>query len=276
MSWPETTQISTPPPRFTSFERAVMWAGAIAGLGVVVWGVHRSRKSTGPSFSPADCSQIGPGGGHLAGFRYVERVTPGADPEQPLPMIVMFHSRGSRPENHAGMFYKALGFPVRVLLPEGPHAIGSNRSWTTQPSRTKEQGAWADELEELGADLAQFIHDAVECRPTIGRPVVAGSSEGGHVAYLMATLYPGMIAGASPVAGYLPESLWDANMAPTIAFHGERDTAVPYARTERYWKTMEAEGAPISYQSFPDVGHSVPSSVGRAWRQALRELVQGS
>lgn len=259
----------------TPLERALLWAGALAGAGVVVWGVRRARGPAQPRLPPADCSRVESGGGHLAGFRYVERVTPGADPESPLPMIVLFHSRGSRPENHAGMFYNSLGFPVRVLLPEGPHEIGKNRSWTTRPSRTKEQDAWADELEDLGTDLARFLHDAVECRPTVGRPVVAGSSEGGHVAYLMATLYPSMVAGSAPVAGYLPESLWDADMAPTIAFHGERDTAVPYARTQRYWETMDAEGAPIRYRSFLDVGHSVPSSVGRAWRDALRELMVG-
>lgn len=216
---------------------------------------------------------VGAREGELAGFRYLERVTLGVDQNAALPMIVLFHSRGSHPENHAGMFYESLGVPVRVILPEGPNPLGSHRSWTKRASRTPDQDAWTDELEDLGEDIAHFLHDAVACRPTVGRPVVTGSSEGGHVAYLMASLYPDMVSGAVAVAGYLPEELWDASMAPTVGLHGTDDTAVPYRRTEQYWKTMEAEGAPITYRSFPGVGHGVPSSVSRAWRDALRSMV---
>lgn len=275
---PEFASVHAPavaPARMTRTERSFLWVGGLIAAGIVTWGVLRSRGfrwTGGRYFPPVDCSLVGARDGELAGFRYLERVTPGADPEQPLPMIVLFHSRGSRPENHAGMLYKSLGFPVRVLLPEGPNVLGSHRSWTSRASRTPDQDAWADELEDLGEDMARFIHEATACRPTVGRPIVTGSSEGGHVAYLMATLYPDMVAGAVAVAGYLPEDLWDASMAPTVGLHGEKDTAVPYGRTEHYWKTMEAEGAPVSYRSFPDIGHSVPSSVGRAWRDALLDL----
>lgn len=265
---------SAPAPRSLSrVERGLLWAGGLVAAGIVTWGILRARRGTRPQIPPPDCSLVGVGGGQLAGFRYLERVTPGADPESALPMVVLFHSRGSRPENHAGMFYKSLGVPVRVILPEGPNELGKNRSWTTRPSRTAEQDEWADELEDLGEDLVRFVHNVAACRPTAGRPVVTGSSEGGHVAYLMATLYPELVSGAAAVAGYLPEPLWDAGMAPTVALHGEEDTAVPYARTEHYWRTMEAEGAPIRYRSFPDVGHAVPSSVSLAWRDALREFV---
>lgn len=269
--------LPTPSPRrFSSQEKGVLVAGALAAAGIVTWGVLRARalrRDGERDFPPVDCSMVGTRDGELAGFRYLERVTPGADPEQPLPMVVLFHSRGSRPENHAGMLYKSLGFPVRVLLPEGPNPLGSRRSWTSRASRTNDQEAWADELEDLGEDMAQFIHEAVACRPTVGQPVVTGSSEGGHVAYLMASLYPDMVAGAVAVAGYLPEQLWDPSMARTVGLHGTEDTAVPYPRTEQYWKAMEAEGAPLTYRSFPGVGHGVTSSVSKVWHDALRSMV---
>jgi predicted esterase len=82
-----------------------------------------------------------------------------------------------------------------------------------------------------------------------------------------------MVSGAVSVAGYLPEALWDASMAPTVGLHGTEDKAVPYERTKRYWTTMETEGAPITYRAFPGVGHGVTSSVSRAWHDALRPMV---
>ena len=261
-------------PRFSRAEKGALVAGVLAAAGIVTWGVLRTRRSPVRRPLPAsDCAGVGVSGGELAGFRYLERVTPGADPSQPLPMVILFHSRGSKPENHAGMFVRSLGFPVRVILPEGPVKLRSARSWTTRSSRTAEQEAWSDDLEDLGVDLARFIVEVTACRPTVGDPVVTGSSEGGHVAYLLASVRPDLVAGAVAVAGYLPQSLWSAAMAPTVGLHGEEDSAVPYRRTEGYWMAMEAEGAPIRYQSFPGVGHAVPSSVSRAWRDALRAML---
>jgi predicted esterase len=255
-------------------DRLIVAGGVLAATAIVTWGVSRVvRSRTSVPTGPTDCSLVGAGGGQLAGFRYLEQVTPGADPGDALPMVILFHSRGSRPEGHAGMLYKSLGQPVRMLLPEGPNVLGNARSWTTQASKTKDQQAWAAELEQLGDNLASFIDQAVACRPTVGDPIVTGSSEGGHVAYLMASRHPELVRGAVAVAGYLPESLWSADMAPTVGLHGEKDTAVPFERTERYWQTMAERNAPIRTQSFPDVGHSVPSSVSRAWRDAVSSML---
>lgn len=267
------TPEAPPPPKLSRMDKGLLAVGGIIAAGIVTWGIVRARRGPFVPFVPAECEAVTSRGGHLAGFRYLERVTRGADPESPLPMIVLFHSRGSRPENHAGMFAQSLGQPVRVILPEGPHRLGKRRSWTERASRTKDQGAWADELEALGEDMAQFVYEATQCRPTLGAPIVTGSSEGGHMAYLMATLYPDLVRGGVAVAGYLPEDLWHHSMAPTVGLHGTRDTAVPYGRTEYYWQTMEAEGAPIRYRAFSGVGHAVPSSVSRAWREALGDLL---
>lgn len=252
-------------------ERAVVIGGVAIATGIIGWGFFRVLSGAGKRM-PLDCSKVEASEGEIAGFRYLERVTPGVDPESPLPMLVLFHSRGSRPEGHAGMFYETLG-PVRVILPEGPHVLGTARSWTIKASVTEDQAGWAQELGALSEDLAVFLEQAVACRPTVGRPVMTGSSEGGHVAYLMASTHPELVAGAVAVAGYLPEPLWNDDMAPTVGLHGEADKAVPFARTAAYWSAMQDRGASLSVQSFRGVGHSVPSSVSRAWRQALSKML---
>lgn len=251
--------------------RRGLWvAGALVGAGALAWGISRAVRVVERA---PDCSVVGPKGGDLDGFRYLERVTPGADPLAPLPMIVLFHSRGSRPEGHAGMLYESMGRPVRVILPEGPNVLGDHRSWTARPSKTSDQAAWADELATLAQALGQFVHDIARCRPTQGKPIMTGSSEGGHMAYLMASVHPDLVGGAVAVAGYLPQDLWSSEMAPTVGLHGEDDTAVPFARTRDYWEAMQAQGAPLSTQSFPGVGHSVPTAVSRAWRDALGAML---
>jgi phospholipase/carboxylesterase len=252
--------------------KALVIAGGLTGAALLTWGIVRILRRQ-PSYPKPDCSGVASREGELDGFRYLERVTPGADPNAALPMIVLFHSRGSRPESHAGMFYETMGRPVRVILPEGPHELGSYRSWTSKASKTTDQAAWTAELESLSTQLGKFMHDIVACRLTVGRPVITGSSEGGHMAYLVASRHPDLVQGAVAVAGYLPQALWNPDMAPTVGLHGEDDTAVPYARTQQYWDAMVADGAQLSFRSFPGVGHSVTSEISRAWRDALAALL---
>lgn len=260
----------------TRAQRLVIMAIGAAGFGGIVYGIstHMAgrRRGLAPA-GPPQCDVIGPRGGSVAGFPYLERVTPGADPESALPMVVIFHSKGARPEHFAGMFYRSLGIPMRVIVPQGPLKLGNNFEWFRLPGRTEDQEELTEQMSEVGELTAKFLADIVRCRPTKGRPVVTGSSQGGSMTYLMATLYPYLVRGGVAAAGWLPAQLWSPHMAPTFAMHGTKDAAVPFASTAEYAAAMQAQGAPFTWRTYP-VGHSISMDMSGDWRAAVRHMLE--
>ena len=243
-----------------------------AAFGGVVYGLSQRREGSRLTpLPPPQCELARSDGGVVAGLRYLERVTPGADPSQPLPMVIMFHSRGARPEGFAG-FHHVLEGPARVITPEGPERLGSGHGWFRLPARTEDQDELADQMAVSADTMGAFIADIVRCRPTLGAPVVTGTSQGGSMAYLMATRYPQLVRGAVAVLGWLPKRLWDRFMAPTIGLHGVEDKTVPYQWTADYAQTMQNAGAPFDFRSYQS-GHSVSSEMSRDWHRSVNDLL---
>ncbi len=196
------------------------------------------------------------------GLTYVQRLTGGAEASEELPMVVFLHSRGARPEGFASFAQRVKG-KARVLFPGGPHVRGARHSWMTVGSKSAQ---FEDELQVSGEKLASFIQQATRCLPTRGRPVVTGTSQGGHMAYYMSNQYPGLVRGAVAIAGYLPPRYWNRDMAKTYGGHGIYDDVVPYARTKQFWDEMG-----IEHKAFP-VGHTT-SGMGPWWGARVNELL---
>lgn len=244
------------------------------GVGLVAtlagYGISKILRGLSAVHVP-DCKEITSSGGTVAGLRYIERLSPGASPDQALPMVVLFHSRGATPQGFAG-FAGGLKAPARVILPEGPGVLGSNRTWFTLPARTSDQQKLEAQMRWTGRVAAKFLRDIVQCRPTVGLPVVTGSSQGGSMSYMMGNLYPDLVRGAVPVAGWIPKPMWSRDMAVTTGIHGSQDKTVPYAWTSAEIARMKALGAPISLASFP-VGHTVSSGMSKAWKEAVNSYI---
>lgn len=258
----------------TRAQRFMMMALGAAAFGGIVYGITaRTRRVSGlPPAGPPQCDVVVPGsGGNVAGFRYIERVSPDVDPEAAVPMVVVFHSKGSRPEHYAGTF-RNLGKPVRLIVPEGPLSLGEHREWFRLPARTKDQPELAAQMAALAPSVAKFLADIVRCRPTVGRPVITGSSQGGSVTYLMATLYPYLAQGAVALAGWLPMQLWSPHMARTIGMHGTNDKTVPYEATAQYAAAMIERGAPFTWKTYA-TGHAISSSMQRDWRASVSSML---
>lgn len=214
------------------------------------------------------CPSIG-SGGHMAGFNFIEDVSGGANPNDRLPLIIFFHSRGATPEGAHAMENR-LKFPARILTPQGPESIGGAYGWFLGRARDKDQTTLAYQMVEVGRRVAAFVSDAKHCFPTVGKPIITGSSQGASMAFLVASLYPGLVRGAVGVSGWLPRSLWNANMAPTIAIHGTGDTTVPYEPTSQWAASMN------NVNLWPySGGHSVNKNMAQAWTEALTYFLQG-
>jgi len=244
--------------------KTLLQAAIVGGAAALL--VNAFRRGHAPEVS---CAGVTPEGGELEGVRYKETIRGGNDPSAPMPMVISFHSRGATPGGAAS--FPGLSGPIRVIRPAGfIRTPGGGYRWFSQPSTGHE--TIVPEMRDKGAQLARWIGALIQCRPTVGKPVVTGSSEGAHVAYLLGSQYPALVRGAVAVLGYLPPALWSVDMAPTVGLHTTGDATVPFARTEAFWSAMQAAGAPLQTQTFSG-GHSVVAPMGAAWRKAVREMV---
>jgi predicted esterase len=190
-------------------------------------------------------------------------------------MVVLFHSKGATAEGHAGML--AGLEPCRLIVPEGVLSTsGGGRLWWEKGviAAMEQPEAAAVQWRVAAARIIVFLRALVQCRPTVGSPIVTGSSMGAEMAYLMATLYPREVYGAVAVNGYLIPPLWSPDMAPTLSLHGTSDRTVPYDWDAEYVAAMAERGAPIRMESF-DAGHAITTAMSRAWSAAVDRLIQG-
>jgi phospholipase/carboxylesterase len=222
--------------------------------------------------SAVSCEGVGAGGGRLAGLRYIERVSGGADPNSPLPLVVVLHSRGATPEGYSALEDR-IKVPARIVTPEGPETIGSGRGWYQARGTQEDQEELADQMQAVGARVYEFMAALRACRPTVGLPVVTGSSQGGSMTYLMASMHPSQVKGAVALSGWLPERFWNPSMARTLALHGTSDTTVPFERTAAWADQMISSGAPLEFYPM-DGAHEITSAMASSWTAALEYLLE--
>lgn len=257
-------------------ENLLYLAAALAG--VTSAGVTASRVREffeADDFDPRECDTITNDGGTLRGVRYLERMR-NADPDDRVPMVVLFHSRGATPEGHKGML-QGLG-PSRLIVPEGAlsSGYGRGRLWWERgvtSAMKDDPAAAAAQWRAAAARMHVFLRTLVRCRPTQGKPILTGSSMGGQMAYLMGTRYADHAYAAVAVNGYLLPELWSPHMVPTLALHGVDDRTVPFDWDAEYVAAMQAQGAPITLQPFA-AGHNVTAPMARTWIDAVASLTR--
>ncbi len=230
----------------------------VTALGTAAYLQTRDEKK----LRKPNCSKVKTGEGELDGVRYIEHVTKNADPNAKLPMLVVFHSLWAKPKGSASF---GMLPPTRVIRPYGPFEKNGNYSWFTTRSKGDPQEL-VDGMRETSQIVKPFLRDIVLCRPTVGRPVVTGSSQGGMMSYLMASTAPSFVKGAVSVAGRLPKPLWNKNMAPAVGIHGTRDKTVSYEQDREFAEAMD-----FPLYSY-DAVHEVTSAMGKKWVEEIKKM----
>jgi len=198
--------------------------------------------------------ELGPLDGQGRRLEFVERIvgrgSSGVEPSTPLPMLVDLHGYGSMPEVH-GRSWGELETVVRLIVPAGPDSALLGRSWFPLESETL-----GETIPRSTEQVTALIEHLRATRPTIGKPLVTGYSQGGVLSFALAARSPDSIGAAFPVAGWLPIELIPAEASSdavaVIAFHGADDAPencheVVDAMVERGW-SAEA-------RVFPGVDH---------------------
>jgi phospholipase/carboxylesterase len=210
--------------------------------------------------------------GEAAGLRYVERQG-GGGPDEVLPMVVAVHGLGDTPEHLGDALVSALGRPVRVILPRGPKPYGQGYSWFDLGANEVMLAG----IERSTGLLAGGLGEIVKRRPTRGKPIVLGFSQGGMLSFALAAKHPALVGAAFPVAGFLPTPLLPAPgsgpLPPIVAFHGADDPLVPARAARESIERLKAGGARAEIHVYAGLAHQIsPELRGDLKREVLLAL----
>ena len=191
---------------------------------------------------------------------YTEEILGSAPANAPLPMIVLLHGKQGRPENIRRAFAGLRG-PARVIVPRGAPFGGGGYVWWDLHIKDNDPRAFAVAAREATRRMAGLIRQLVRDRPTLGRPVVSGFSQGAIVAYSLAVLDPDLVSAAFPLSGVLPLGLepatWPSGtrMPAVHAFHGGQDPIVPLPLDRDSVARLVALGLPATLTVYPSMAH---------------------
>ncbi len=216
--------------------------------------------------------------GEAAGIAYFELVTGNGEREATLPMIVALHGLGDTPENFANLF---AGFDgaARVILPRALDANeGGGWSWFPYRARDPDVDALADSIAATADKLAPALVELGKTRPTRGKPIVTGFSQGGMLTFMLAVEHADLLDHAIAVGGWLPPPRWPkakpSGHAPTIvALHGDIDKAVGFGPTRDAVAHLTGLGWPAEFHGYPNVGHAIPPAMRNELFSLLRSYL---
>jgi phospholipase/carboxylesterase len=207
-------------------------------------------------------------------IHYLEFVTGGADPETPLPMIIALHGLGDSPQGFRTLL-ETFDRPARIILPRALDVHDPGWSWFPIRARDPDIDALAQGIDRAADALAPAIAELTKQRPTIGKPIVTGFSQGGMLSFALAVEHGELFAAALPIGGWLPEPLWPASdnpsAAPILAFHGDADAAVRYEPTKLCVEQLRGLGYQVELKTYVGVGHMISPDIHTDLMQSLRE-----
>jgi phospholipase/carboxylesterase len=215
------------------------------------------------------CRAAAPAAPATPPLQYIEHVTQHADANAALPLLIVMHGLGDSPEGILPLFAE-LSPATRIIAPRAPDPWGEGSSWypleESSPARIAERAALVAKL---------IAHVRAE-RPTRGKAVVTGFSQGGVLSFALAARHSGAIAGAVPIAGALPhEFAIERPSGPLTvhAFHGKEDRRIAYADAERTVTSLQQAGFDASLSGYAGVGHGVSDEMARDIHASLARLL---
>jgi phospholipase/carboxylesterase len=247
------------------------------------WVMQSIRFSLAPAVAAvvlggAGYAQPLPATNTYEGIAFVEEIVgateAGPDSNAPLPLIVALHGLGDVPE-HFKQVLRALPLRARLAAARAPTSFAQGYAWLP-PSRPRDIDERAQPVSRAVERLTPAIFALAAARPTCGRPLVVGFSQGAMVAYGLAASPRPAISAAFPIAGYLPPSLTPAHVpagAPrVVALHGTADSVVALRDDISSVSGLARAGYAIELRRYPGTDHTVSSQM----RTDLGELIRSA
>ncbi len=205
------------------------------------------------------------GEAQVAGIPYVELVTGGARSDEQLPMIVAMHPHGGSVDRFVQMFQS---FPARarVIIPHGhPTANGNGHyNWWEPTVAHYDPAVVSAAVRPVEQQMAQALRELPTRRPTIGRPVICGFSQGGMLSFALVVNHPELVSAAFPI-GRVPAGRLLAGRARAArgralvvhAFVGADDPVVKPSMVHGSVDELRRFGVRAEVTEYPGVGHRI-------------------
>lgn len=115
-----------------------------------------------------------------------------------------------------------------------------------------------DETEGWNIEVLKMLLDQMQSRYRVKKECifVTGLSMGGAATWELAFACTGRFAAIAPICGYVdPSKASKIKDMPVWVFHGEKDTAVPPQQSVSIVNALKAQGSPVKFTLYPDLGH---------------------
>lgn len=242
----------------------------------------RARLETDPNGDPNEFEELRRGihveRGKIGVFSYLEVIVgKPKHPDDPLPLVILLHGRGNRPQIPEGPLEGPV--PFRMFIPQAPDALGEGFTWLAVPTLSGDEQLFTRSLSGRVDQLAPAIEAFIRLRPTLGKPILVGFSQGAIMTFTLATRYPSLFAAAFPIAGWLPPELYPIPRRGErypyfFAQHGGSDTVVPTVKDRETVAALRARGLRVDYREAKGVPHVVSPEMSEAVRRAVQRILR--
>lgn len=195
--------------------------------------------------------------------------------EGPHPTVLLLHGWGASAHDLIGLAPILHGGRALVLCPQGPLAFQAGPGQVGYGWFPLTQGRPPDpvDIEEALAQVVRFCDEAFARYPVDERKIVmAGFSQGGFLAYLLALRDPARYAGLLALSSWLPKELVKGverspahEALPTLVIHGSDDPMISIDRAYASRDALLELGVPTTFREYP-MGHEIRP-------EALREMI---
>jgi phospholipase/carboxylesterase len=199
---------------------------------------------------------------------------PGGD--GPFPTIIALHGFGASAHDLIGLAPILHGGRAIVLCPQGPAAVEIGPQMPPGYAWFPMTGGRPPDRTAVG--MAQglieiFIDDACQRYPVDPKKLVlAGFSQGGLMASLIALSDPARYAGLLAMSTWLPDEIASSidahpahEMLPTLVLHGTEDPMIPIDRAYASRDALLRMKVPVAFREYP-MGHEIKP-------EALRDIL---
>ncbi len=199
-----------------------------------------------------------------------------SDPEARLPLVIAIHGLGDSPEAFLELF-DGFGGRARVVALRGLDAWRDGWSWFGMDDDPATP-AFARGLESSADRVAQAIAEVAQVRPTCGRLVITGFSQGGMLSYTLAARHPEIRALYVPIAGRLSvhtEIHPGPRDAEVRGLHGTADARVPIDGARSAVARLNLASVSARLEEYPGIGHAISGAMRRELFRVVGHAVAG-
>jgi predicted peptidase len=161
-------------------------------------------------------------------------------------VLLCLHGKGERGDNLAQL--KEVGLLSRL---EYNADFRKSFPFIVIAPQCRENDWWSSH------ELARLLDDVeAKCRVDVDREYVTGMSMGGYGTWALANEFPDRFAAIAPICGG-GDPLEASRLAhvPVWAFHGAKDSTVPFWESEQMVKALRTLGDEVQFTVYPDTGH---------------------